>query len=182
MSKTGRVLFQIALFASFGVLMLISDLLMEALPNIHILAMFIVTFTVVYRAKALIPIYVYVLLTGLLYGFDLWWMPYLYVWTVLWALAMLLPRRMPDFVAVFVYMLICGLHGILFGVLYAPAQVLLYFGGDWSKFLPWVLAGLPFDIIHCVGNVISGILVLPLIKVLIKLPGAVPIKSKRIKE
>ena len=56
MSKTGRILFQVVLFASFGTLMFISDIAMEVLPNIHLLAMFIVTFTVVYRVKALVPI------------------------------------------------------------------------------------------------------------------------------
>lgn len=178
MSRVGRALFQIVLFASFGTLMFVSDIVMEALPNIHLLAMFIVTFTVVYRAKALIPLYVYVFLTGLCYGFDPWWIPYLYVWTVLWAIAMLLPRRMPPAVAVPVYVVVCGLHGILFGTLYAPSQVLLYFGGDWDKMIPWIVAGFPFDVIHCIGNVISGTLVLPLVKVLMKLPGAVQCKPK----
>lgn len=178
MSKNGRLLFQMALFASFGTLMFISDIAMEILPNIHLIAMFTITFTVVYRAKALIPLYVYVLITLIFSGFATWSLPYLYIWTVLWAIIMLLPREMPKFVAVPVYIAIAGLHGILFGILYAPAQILLFFGGDWSKFWPWVLAGLPFDVIHCIGNLFAGILVLPLATVLRKMPGAVPDKIK----
>ncbi len=172
MSKTGKKLFQMVLFASFGTLMFISDLLMEALPNLHLIAMFTVTFTVVYRVKALIPLYVYILITLFYSGFATWSLPYLYIWTVLWAVVMLLPKKMPAFIAAPVYMAVSGLHGILFGLLYAPAHILLFFGGDWSKLWPWVVAGLPFDTIHCIGNIISGILILPLITALRKMPYA----------
>ena len=75
-------------------------------------------------------------------------------------------------VAAVVYMVVAGLHGILFGVLYAPAQSLM-FGLNFKQTLTWIAMGLPFDITHCIGNVVSGILILPLVKVLRKLPGAV---------
>ena len=173
-------IFEISLYAILGVIMFISDIVMEALPNIHILAMFIVTFTVVYRVKALVPIYVYVFLQGLYSGFALWWVPYLYVWVVLWCIAMLLPRNMKPIRAVVTYALVCGLHGLLFGVLYAPMQIIL-FGMEWNQLVPWIIAGLPFDVIHCVSNVFSGTLVLGLVRILTKLPGAIPIKTKRVK-
>lgn len=177
MSKTGRFLFQIALFASFGALMFLSDIAMEALPNIHLIAMFTVTFTVVYRWKALFPLYVYVFLNGVFGGFSAWWVPYLYVWTVLWAAVMLLPKKMPSIVAMVVYIAVCGLHGFLFGLIYAPSQVLLFFGGNWSMFWPWVISGLPFDLVHGIGNVVAGILILPLVKALTALHRAMPISS-----
>ena len=94
-SKSFTVIRETALFAMFGALMFISKLILEALPNVHMIAMFIVAFTVVYRVKALIPIYVFVFLTGIYGGFNLWWVPYLYIWTVLWAAVMLLPRKLP---------------------------------------------------------------------------------------
>ena len=83
------------IFAMLGALMLASKLALEALPNIHPLAMFVMMFTIVYRIRALIPIYVFVLLSGLYYGFAMWWIPYLYLWTVMWAFTMLLPQNMP---------------------------------------------------------------------------------------
>ncbi len=179
MSRIGRVLFQIALFASFGTLMFLSDIMMEALPNIHLIAMFTVTFTVVYRWKALIPVYVYVFLSGLYGGFASWWIPYLYVWTVLWGIAMLLPRRMHPAVASVVYIAVSGLHGLMFGTLYAPVQVILFFNGDWNKMIPWIVAGIPFDVIHCIGNIFAGMLVLPLVKALTRLHKAMPINSPK---
>ena len=44
------------LFAMYGAMMFTSKVMMEGLPNIHPLTMFVVTLTVVYGIKALIPI------------------------------------------------------------------------------------------------------------------------------
>ena len=159
---------EMCIFAIFATLMYCSKVIMEAAPNIHLLGMFTITLTVVYRKKALIPIYLYVFINGFFAGFALWWVPYLYVWTVLWAAAMLLPKQMPDKVAAFVYPLICGLHGLLFGVLYAPTQALM-FGLDFKAMLAWIAAGSFFDILHASGNLVAGILVLPLSKLLKKI-------------
>ena len=141
---------------------------MELLPNIHLLGMFTVLFTVVFRAKALIPIYINVFLTGLYGGFNLWWMPYLYIWLILWGTVMLLPRRMPRRVAAFVYPAVCALHGLLYGALYAPAQALM-FGLDFRAMLAWIATGLPFDLLHAVGNLVAGLLILPLAELLRKI-------------
>ena len=156
------------LFSMLGALMFCSKIIMEALPNIHLLGMFTITFTVVFRKKALIPIYIYVLLNGLFTGFSAWWVPYLYIWTLLWALTMLLPKRMPTPVAAVVYPLLCGLHGFAYGALYAPAQALM-FGLNLQQTLAWIVSGLPFDLIHGLGNLAAGLLVLPLSRLLQRL-------------
>lgn len=149
-------------------LMFCSKILMEALPNIHLLGMLTMTYTIVLRKKALIPIYVYVLLNGLYGGFSMWWVPYLYIWTILWAVTMILPKNMPKKAACVVYPAVCGLHGLLFGILYAPAQAVM-FGLDFRQMLSWIVAGLPFDALHGVGNLIAGLLVFPVSEFLKKL-------------
>lgn len=149
------------IFAMLGTLMFCSKLIMEFLPNIHLLGMFTMVFTIVFRKKALLPIGIYVMLTGLYAGFSPWWVPHLYLWTVLWGITMLLPQRMPKAVAAVVYPAVCGLHGLAYGTLYAPAQALL-FGLNFKQMLAWIVAGLPWDTIHCVGNVAAGLLILPL--------------------
>lgn len=151
----------------FGAIMFVSKLLMEGLPNIHLLALFIVVLTVVFRAKALIAIYIFVLLTGLIGGFGSWWIPYLYIWALLWLAVMLLPQSMSNKKATIVYATLAALHGILFGVLYAPVNSLV-FGMDFKATIAWVIAGLPFDAIHMVGNFLTTLLAVPLINVLIK--------------
>ena len=155
------------LFAMFGTLMFCSKILMELLPNIHLLGMFIMVFTLVFRKKALIPIYIYVMLNGVYAGFAPWWIPYLYIWAVLWGITMLLPKNMPKGVAAVVYPIVCGLYGLAFGLLYSPAQALM-FGLNLKGAVAWVIAGLPFDAMHGVGNLVSGVLILPLTELLKK--------------
>ena len=150
-----------AIFAMLGSLMFASKVIMEVLPNIHLLGMLTMVYTIVYRKKALIPIYIYVILNGVYAGFSVWWVPYLYIWTILWGVTMLLPKNMPKLVAYAVYPVVCCLHGLLFGVLYAPAQA-LFFGLSFEQTVAWVLTGVWFDILHMVGNFAAGFLVYPL--------------------
>ena len=156
---------EIAVFGVLGAIMYASKLIMEVLPNMHLLGMFIISLTVVYRVKALYPIYTFVLITGLFSGFATWWIPYLYIWTVLWAGAMALPKQMPPKVAAAVYMLLSAAHGCLYGCLYAPVQALM-FGLSFEGTLAWIAAGLPFDLIHGVSNFFAGLLIVPLVRVL----------------
>ncbi len=156
---------EMAIFSMLGALMFASKMLMEVAPNIHLLGVFTIAFTVVYRAKALYPIYIYVLLNGLFAGFATWWIPYLYIWTVLWGITMLLPKKMPHPVAMVVYSLVNALHGYGYGILYAPAQALL-FGLNFKGMLAWIVAGFPFDVIHGTSNLICGLLIVPIVLVL----------------
>lgn len=142
-----------------------SKVIMEILPNVHLLGVFVIALTVVYRKKALYPIYTYVFINGLAAGFATWWIPYLYLWTVLWSGAMLLPKKMPDEIRPIVYMVLCALHGFLFGTLYAPAQAIL-FGLDFKGMVAWIIAGLPWDLVHGVSNFFCGMLICPIIKLL----------------
>lgn len=153
---------EIAIFGMLGALMYASKLLMEFLPNVHLIGVFTVALTVVYRKKALYPIYTFILLTGAFAGFATWWIPYLYMWLVLWAATMLLPQNMPAKVQPVAYAALCSVHGFLYGTLYAPAQVLLY-GLSFDGMIAWIIAGLPYDLIHGVSNLVSGVLIVPLI-------------------
>ena len=166
--KRGLTVVELVLFAMLGMIMFVSKLVMEFLPNLHLLGMLTMVYTLTFRTKALVPIYVYVFVNGLYAGFATWWVPYLYVWTVLWGITMLLPRRMPRWLCCVVYPLVCGLHGLAFGILYAPAQALL-FGLNWKMTVAWIVAGLPFDAIHAVGNVLAGLLIVPMAELLKKL-------------
>lgn len=159
--KNKLKLFEIALFPVLGGIMFISKIIMEPLPNIHLLGTLTMVYTLVFRRKALIPIYIYVFLNGIISGFNIWWIPYTYIWTVLWAITMLLPKSIPIKLKVPVCCIVCALHGLLFGTLYAPAQA-IFFGLDFKGTVAWIIAGLPFDIIHSVGNLFLGTLIVPL--------------------
>lgn len=156
---------EIAIFGMLGSIMYASKFLMELFPNVHLLGVFTVAFTVVYRKKALYPIYTYVILNGIFCGFATWWVPYLYVWTILWGVVMLLPPNMPKAIRPLIYMAVCAAHGFLFGTLYAPAQALL-FGLSFKGMIAWIIAGLPWDFVHGISNFLCGILIMPIISIL----------------
>ena len=161
-----------------GAMMFLSKIIMEALPNIHLLGMFVMTFTVVFRKRALIPVYIYVFLHGLYYGFNVWWVPYLYVWTVLWAVTMLLPQNMPKKAAFIVYPAVCCIHGLAFGTLYSLLFCPLM-GMNFEGMLGWIAQGLYFDVIHAAGNLILGTLVYPFSQLLKKLYDRYGIKERK---
>lgn len=170
----------IILFAMFGAMMLAGKLVFEGIRNVHMVGMLIVTFTVVYRKYALFPIYVFVFLAGLYYGFQQWWLSYLYIWTVLWGMTMLLPQHTPkalqgrlsrrtvQLLQALMYCAVCGLHGLLFGTLYAPLWAAIAHLSPKGT-LAWIVAGLPSDLIHCLGNLAMGTMIYPLAKLLSKL-------------
>lgn len=149
-------------------IMFCSKILMEFLPNVHLLGMFTMTFAVVFGVKGLIPLYLYVLINGIYCGFALWWYPYLYIWTVLWAITLLVPKKLPVKIKCIVYPVICCLHGCLFGLLYAPGQAFL-FGFNFKQTVAWIIAGLPWDLVHGASNLIAGTLVYPLSKAMLKI-------------
>ncbi len=159
--------FEIALFPILAGIMLISKVMLEFLPNIHMLGMLIMVYTVTFREKALIPIYLFVFIYGIIWGFNIWWIPYLYIWTVLWGVTMLIPKNLPLKFRVPIYTVVCALHGLFYGTLYAPFQAIA-FGLNFKGTLAWILAGLPFDIMHCAGNFVFGLFIVPLSDVLKK--------------
>ena len=158
----------IAVFAVLAALMFASKKAMELIPNVHLLGMFIVSITAIYRSYSLIPIYVYVFLDGIFGGFSTWWVPYLYIWAVLWAFTMLVPKKLPEKIKFGLYIGASALHGFLYGTLYAPAHALI-FGLDFKGMISWIITGLPFDITHGVSNLILGFLIPPMILIIKKI-------------
>ena len=160
---------EIIIFAILGAIMLISHMAMIMIPNIHLIGLFIAAFTLVYRVRALIPVYVYVMLYGALYGFSPWWLPYLYIWLPIWGMFMLIGRLQVSVkIKVPLYMALSAVHGLLFGIMYAPVQAWI-FGLNFNGMVAWIIAGLPFDVVHALGNLAAGILIVPLSELLKKL-------------
>ena len=163
------IVYEIVVFAMLGALMTVLDLAMNILPNVHLCGVLIVTFTAVYRWKALFPLYVYVFLIGFFEGFGTWWCAYLYVWLILWGLAMLIPRKTPRPLAAVLYSFICALHGFAFGFLWIPVQM-LFLNFTFDQALVWWSFGFfTADIPHGIGNLVGSILIIPLAGLIRKL-------------
>ena len=84
---------------------------------------------------------------------------------------MLIPKKLSYKAGAIVYPLLCGLHGLAFGTLYAPAQAIMY-GLSFENTIRWIIAGLPWDFIHAGGNLAVGLLIVPTVKILRKLEAS----------
>ncbi|MCL2071681.1 MAG: hypothetical protein FWH07_05545 [Oscillospiraceae bacterium] len=171
MRSSTRRIRDLAVFAVLGSIMFVSQIAMMLIPNVHLLGLFIAAFTLTYRVRALIPLYVYVMVYGAFYGFSIWWLPYLYIFLPLWGTFIVVgffDSRLPTKVKTPLYMVLCALHGLSFGVLYVPFQALMW-GLNFKGMIAWILAGIPFDIIHAIGNFAAGIMIIPLTALLRKL-------------
>lgn len=158
------------IFAALAPVMFVSKLLMELAPNVHLLACFIITFTLVYRKKAIVIVMLFIFISGLFYGFDIWWFPYLYLWPLLHFLALLIPENASDTKKTVLAVIISTLHGLFYGVLYAPFQAIA-FHLSLEGMLSWIAMGIPYDLIHAASNAASAFLVVPLAKIIKKLSG-----------
>lgn len=136
---------------------------MASLPNIEPVSLLVLLFTLHFRKKTLLMIYAFALLEGIWYGFHLWWVMYLYVWTILWGVVMALSAGGRRHGALF-WAVVSGLFGLSFGFFCSFPYVAL--GGiqmAWS----WWMAGLVFDVAHGVGNfVLALVLFYPLDRVM----------------
>lgn len=118
---------------------------MNFLPNIEIVTLFIILYTLFFGKKTIYAIVCFVLLEGCIHGFGLWWIMYLYVWPLL-SLFTWLMRKHASAVN---YAFLSGVFGLLFGAFCSLPY--LFIGGPKTA-LSWWVAGIPFDIVHCISN------------------------------
>ena len=157
-----RALVRDALLAA---ILIVSKEMLAFLPNVELISTLLMAYTVVYRFRALLPLYFFVAVEAFLYPSVSTTLMYLYVWLAPWGIAMLLPRKP---LPAPVYMVIGGLFGLSFGIFCAPVQA-AYFGLSCKGTLAWIVAGFPFDFTHAIGNFAIGILAPVLIRLLMKL-------------
>ncbi len=159
---------EIVILGLMTALLMVGQVAMSFLPNIEIVSLLVILFTLVFGWKVLYVIYAFALLQGLLYGFGMWWVTYLYVWTALAGIAWLF-RGMDSSLG---WAILSGAYGLAFGALCAISH--LFFVG-WQGMISAWISGIPFDIAHCVGNfVVALALYKPLRRVLGKLA---PVKN-----
>lgn len=137
---------------------------MSVLPNIEPVSLLILVYTLAVGRQVFYIIGTFVLLEGLVFGFGLWWVSYLYIWP-LWAVVVFLLDRSGEKPPLF-WAVANGAFGLSFGALCALPYLA---GGPWAALSYW-MAGIPFDLLHCAGNfVLTLALVKPLCQILAQL-------------
>ena len=158
---------EICILALMAALIFGSKVALASLPNININSVLIILTTLFFGWKALYTVYVYVLLEGLVFGFSVWWVGYLYVGAILVIVTMLFRKNDS---ALF-WAVVAAIFGLCFGLL----MYLEWFAinGGWRGFFAMWVAGIPYDLTHCAGNfAFTLVLYRPLHRVMEKLVKA----------
>lgn len=126
---------------------------MMGAPNIEMTSFWIIMFTIFLGRKILFVIPAFILIEGCMFGFGIWWVMYLYAWPLLALLAWIF-RRQEN---VLFWAVLSGAFGLFFGALCAIPYVVngSFSGGIRSGLyagFTWWVAGIPYDLLHCVGN------------------------------
>lgn len=128
-------------------LLFTGQVIMSFLPNLEIVSLLIILYTIFFGKKVFWMIYGFVFLEGFLYGFGMWWFQYLYIWSILAVVVLLLRNN----TSALFWSIISGFFGLSFGALCTLPYLIT--GGPAAAFSYWV-SGLGFDLTHCIGNVV----------------------------
>lgn len=154
---------QLVTLGLLSAILLVGQLALAPLPNIELVSTLLIIYTQAFKKQVFFIIYVFALLEGLLFGFGIWWVSYLYVWSIL-ALIVLLLQKLDSAI---LWAVVSGAFGLLFGALCAIPY--LVSGGTGAAFAYWS-AGIPYDILHCGGNfALTLLLYKPLTRLISKL-------------
>lgn len=136
----------------YGALIYVLKMLLAELPNIEPVSLLVFAAGMVCGKKALPAIAVYAALEILTWGAGLWNLPYLYVWFVLaWLGGQLAGSPL------LLQVVGCAGFDLAFGALCALPMI---FVSGPNGALAWWIAGIPFDLIHCLSGFVSCLLLL----------------------
>lgn len=161
----------IALIGVMVAVIVVCKEVLSFVPGIELVSFWIILFTLFFEWRILFVVPVFVLIEGCIYGMGLWWIMYLYVWPLLALLAYLNRKKE----SVWFWSILSAAFGLCFGFLCAIPYFVIGItdkgirGGLYAGFTWWV-AGIPHDILHCIGNfVVMLVLYVPMRKIMRKL-------------
>lgn len=137
----------ITLIALMVALIEASKAVLASIPNVELTSFWIIMFTLYFGKRIFYVIPVFVLMEGMVFGFQIWWVMYLYAWPIL-AIVVLLLRKMKT---AWEWSIVSGIFGLMFGFLCAIPY--LFISGPQGA-IAWWIRGIPFDLIHGVANFI----------------------------
>ena len=169
--------FSIQDIAQIGLMVAVIEVCKAALsflPNIELTSFWLIMFTLFFGWKIVAVVPVFILIEGSVYGMNLWWIMYLYIWPLLVFITWLLRKNDS---AIF-WAIVSGFFGLCFGALCSiPYFVIGFSSGGFLSGLHagfvWWIAGIPWDFVHCFGNfVLMLILYTPISTAMKKIKNA----------
>ncbi len=152
MSDTGISVKDVAYLGVSLAILEASKLALDLLPNIEVVTLLFIVFTIFYGRKTILVAVGFTAVECFLKGFNVWSFMYLYIWPLLIMIVFYANKRKVGYVF---YCILSGFFGLFFGMF---CSIPYLFIGGWSMAVTWWVAGIPYDIIHCVSNFILCLL------------------------
>ena len=153
---------KITRIALLSAILYIAKIVLDFLPNVELISLLTILFTLVFGKEAFIIVTVFNLFQFIQWGFGTWLISYFYVWPLLCLLTLLVKKIFKEeFVwwAVF-----AGAFGLIFGALFAVLYLVM---GDPGYALSYWISGLLWDVWHAAANfILMLVLGKPLYRVL----------------
>ena len=137
----------LAVTGAMVALLEISKRALDLIPNIELISFLFIMFTLFYGKKTLAAAMAFATFECVYFGFGPWTVTYYYVWPVLILLVLAAKKR--GRTGAWYSALLSGFYGLAFG--YLCSLYTLVLSGPRVQFAWWV-AGIPYDITHCIGN------------------------------
>lgn len=129
-----------------------AKLALDLLPNIEVVTLLFIVYTIFYGRKTLLVGIGFTVIECLLKGFNIWSLMYLYIWPLLIMLVFYANQHKVGYIF---YCILSSFFGLFFGLF---CSIPYLFIGGWSMALTWWIAGIPYDIIHCISNFVLCLL------------------------
>lgn len=134
----------------FAAILFALQVALAFLPNVELVSLLVMLYARHLGRRVFPILFAFAVLEGLLYGFGIWWISYLYVWPILAWLSILLKKTQAP---VFSYGILSCFFGFGFGLLCS----IPYMAGGLGAAFAWWIAGIPFDLIHGISNLILAL-------------------------
>ena len=137
---------KITRIALLSAILYVSKVALEFLPNVELVSLLTVLYTLVFGKEAFLIVTVFNLFELIQWGFGTWWVSYLYVWPLLVLITLLLKKIIKE--EFLIWSVVSGLFGLIFGSLFA----IVYLPVDPAYALAYWISGLPWDVWQGVCN------------------------------
>lgn len=142
-------------------------LALSFLPNVEIVTLLIILYTLCFGRKVFYAIFTFICIEIFIYGFNLWVIMYFYIWPLLAGISYLCRKK----TGTLFWSFLSAFFGLFFGAFCAIPYI---FTSGLAGAFAWWIAGIPFDILHCISNfVLAFVLFQPLHSTLNRLYGKV---------
>ena len=118
---------------------------LDFLPNVELITLLFILFTLHFGLRTLLVAVAFTLLETTFWGIHNWVIMYLYIWPLL----ILIVHFTRQHAGIWFYCILSAVYGLFFGALCSIPYLVA--GGPGTA-IAWWIAGIPYDIIHCISN------------------------------